>query len=200
MGAAITLAIAVVAVGPASRAAPADKAFTVGNYPVDATAANAVAAKEQALADGQKHAFRSLLKRLVPVTSYKRIERLKTVRASDLIDGVSVRSERNSSTQYIANLDFAFQPQAVRDLLRREGIPFVDLPAPTVMVIPVYHAPPAAAGAAPAALSAAVSIPAPKVGPALPSEWKIVNSETTRPTPAAAFIFSKRWSQTWDWN
>jgi hypothetical protein len=133
-------------------AAAADKPFTIGNYPVDATAADSVAAKEQALADGQKAAFRSLLKRLVPVTSYKRIDKLKGVKAADLIDGVSVRSERNSSTQYIANLDFAFQPRAVRSLLRREGIPFVDLPAPTVVLIPVYQAPAAGQGAAPPAL------------------------------------------------
>ncbi len=138
-----------------ARAAAADLPFTIGNYPVDATAANAVAAKEQALADGQKAAFRSLMKRLVPVTSYKRIERLKAIRAGDFIDGVSVRSERNSSTQYIANLDFAFQPKAVRDLLRREGIPFVDLPAPSIVLVPIYQAAAAGQGAAPAALTQA---------------------------------------------
>ncbi len=38
---------------------------TVGNYPVQATAANAVAAKDQALADGQQGALRSLFKRIV---------------------------------------------------------------------------------------------------------------------------------------
>lgn len=139
----------------AAWAAASDTAFTIGNYPVEATAANAVVAKEQALAEGQSAAFKSLLKRLVPVTSYKRIERLKDVKASYLVDGVAVRSERNSSTQYIANLDFAFQPAAVRDLLRREGIPYVDLPAPKVVVVPVYQAPPAAQGAAPAALAQA---------------------------------------------
>lgn len=141
--------------GASSFAAPADAPFTVGNYPVEATAASAVAAKEQALADGQRHAFRSLLKRLVPVTALKRIDRLKNVKAGDYIDGVAVRSERNSSTQYIANLDFSFQARSVRELLRREGIPFVDLQAPAIVLIPVYNAPPAAQGAAPASLAQA---------------------------------------------
>ena len=122
---------------PASNAQQTTKPFTIGNYPVEATAGDAVAAKEQALAEGQKAAFRSLLKRLVPVTSYKRIDKLKNVKIADLIDGVSVRSERNSTTQYIANLDFSFQVKAVRDLLRREGVPFVDLQAPTIVVLPV---------------------------------------------------------------
>ena len=155
LGAVVTgLLYAAMAAG-AAHAAATDTAFTIGNYPVDATAANAVAAKERALADGKQAAFRSLLKRLVPVTSYKRISKLANVKAADLIDGVSVRSERNSSTQYIANLDFAFQPSAVRTLLQREGIPFVDLPAPAVVLVPVYAAPPAGQGAAPAALTQA---------------------------------------------
>ena len=139
----------------AAAAQQTTKPFTVGNYPVDATAANSVAAKEQALADGQKAAFRSLLKRLVPVTSYKRIDKLKNVNAADLIDGVSVRSERNSTTQYIANLDFSFQANAVRELLRREGVPFVDLQAPAIVIVPVYQAPSAGQGAAPAGLEQA---------------------------------------------
>ena len=120
--------------------------FTVGNYPVEARADNAVAAKDRALADGQQAAFRSLLKRLVPVTAYRRIKRLAGVKAGDLVDGVKVRSERNSATDYIASLDFSFQSKAVRDLLRREGIPFTDEQAPAVTVVPVWRA--AAAGRA----------------------------------------------------
>ena len=112
------------------RRGPPTTVFTVANYPVEARADNAVAAKSKALADGQQAAFRSLLKRLVPVTAYPRIKRLATIKAGDLIEGVRVRSERNSSTEYIASLDFSFQSKAVRDLLRREGIPFTDEQAP----------------------------------------------------------------------
>ena len=136
------------AAGLADRAAaaPTDAVFTVGNYPVEARADNAVAAKDKALADGQQAAFRSLLKRLVPVTAYARIKRLAGVKAGDLVDGFKVRSERNSSTDYIASLDFTFQSKGVRDLLRREGIPFTDEQAPALTVVPVWRA--AAAGAA----------------------------------------------------
>lgn len=121
-------------------AAKADAAFTVGNYPVDATDANAVTAKEKALADGQEAAFRSLLKRIVPVTAYKQLTRLKDIKAAELISGVSVRSERNSSTQYIANLDFTYQADAVRGLLQSHGIPFVEQQAPTITIVPVSRA------------------------------------------------------------
>jgi hypothetical protein len=126
--------------GASGGAQAADEVFTVANYPVEARADNAVAAKERALADGQQAAFRSLLKRLVTVTAYPRIKRLAGVKAGDLVDGVRVRSERNSTTDYIASLDFSFQSKAVRDLLRREGIPFTDEQAPAVVLVPVWRA------------------------------------------------------------
>lgn len=135
---AITLAFAVGAIAAnagIAAAAGADAAYTIGNYPVEATAANAVAAKQQALADGQQAAFRSLLKRIVPVTAYKQLTRISGVKAADLVSGVTVRSERNSSTEYIASLDFAFQPESIRSILSQQGIPFVDEQAPPVTIV-----------------------------------------------------------------
>ncbi len=141
--------------GSLNAAPPQDKAFTVANYPVDATAKNAVAAKEKAIADGQQAAFRSLLKRIVPVTAYNRMDKLKEVKASEYLDGFAVRSEQNSGTQYIASLDFSFQADAVRDLLRREGVPFIDTQAPRTILIPLTKD--TAAAAAPAGTAPAVA-------------------------------------------
>jgi Uncharacterized protein conserved in bacteria (DUF2066) len=139
-GAIALAAAALVWLGAPQCAAAGDEVFTVANYPVEARADNAVAAKERALADGQQAAFRSLLKRLVSVTAYSRIKPLAGVRAADLVEGVRVRSERNSTTDYIANLDFSFQSKAVRDLLRREGIPFTDEQAPALTLVALWRA------------------------------------------------------------
>lgn len=132
-----------------------EKVFTIGNYPLEARAANAVAAKERAIADGQQAAFRSLLKRLVPVTAYKRLERLKGVKPGEYIESFAVRSERNSSTTYIASYDFVFSPEPVRRLLDREGIPYLDRPAPTVTIVPAYRVSPDAAKRLPPTFAAA---------------------------------------------
>ncbi|HXF53955.1 MAG TPA: DUF2066 domain-containing protein [Hyphomicrobiaceae bacterium] len=150
-------ALLAIAANPAlGETAPGDAVFTVGKYPVDATAHNAVAAKEKALAEGQRAAFRSLLKRLVPVTAYHRLGALSGVEPANLIAGVAVKAERNSSTRYIATLDFGFDPRAVRELLRDEAIPYVDVQAPQVLLVPVYVAPNHGEGAAvPAAFGAA---------------------------------------------
>jgi hypothetical protein len=130
--------------GPAP-AAPADKVFTVANYPVEARAADAVAAKARAVARGQQSALRSLMKRLVPVAAYGQLKRLSSADASRLVDGIAVRSERNSSTDYIASLDFQFRPDSIRQWLDREGIPYVDAQAAAVTLVPVWRAPPAGA-------------------------------------------------------
>ena len=124
-------------------AAPAraqdDRVFTVGNYPVDAHAQDAVAAKEKATADGQQAAFRSLLKRLTPVTSYKALAALHSVQAANLISGIAVRSERNSTTSYTALLDFSFDARRVRDLLRQRGIPYLDEQARETAIVLVVQ-------------------------------------------------------------
>jgi hypothetical protein len=133
--------------GPAGAAPSQDKVFTIGNYPLEARAADAVTAKDRAIADGQQAAFRSLLKRLVPVTAYRRLDALRETRAADLIDGFAVRSERNSSTEYIASYDFSFQPDGVRRLLDQAGIPYVDRQAEPLALVPVYRAPGTGAGA-----------------------------------------------------
>jgi len=135
---AVLLAISLAAPHPAA-AAKADTAFTVANYPVQATDKNAVTAKEKAIADGQDAAFRSLLKRIVPVTAYRQLGNVKDLKAANLVSGVSVRSEQNSSTEYIANLDFSFQADALRSALSSRGIPFVESQAPPIIVVPVVR-------------------------------------------------------------
>lgn len=137
------LGLAALAAGLSDAAAAPgeDKVFTVGNYPLQARAADAVTAKAKAIADGQQAAFRSLLKRLVPVTAYGRLDTLRDTKAAGLVAGFAVRSERNSSTEYIASYDFSFQAEAVRGLLEREHIPFVDRQAEPLTIVPVYWAP-----------------------------------------------------------
>jgi hypothetical protein len=133
------LGAAVLLVPFCAAVAANDDVYTVGNYPVDAQAANAVAAKDKALAEGQQAAFRSLLKRVVPVTDYERLKRLAVLKSSSFFEGVSVRSERNSSTRYIASLDFSFRPDSVRAVLQQDGIPFVEEQAREIYVIPIVR-------------------------------------------------------------
>jgi len=134
-----TMAALAITWAAATAASASDDVFTVGNYPVDAEAANAVAAKKQAMSDGQQAAFHSLLKRLVPVTDFDRLKRLSGLKSSGFLEGVSVRSERNSSTRYIASLDFSFRADSVRSVLQQEGIAFVEDQAREIIVVPAVR-------------------------------------------------------------
>ncbi len=152
-GAIASLAMALAMVLASLAMAQDQRVFTVGNYPVDARAQDAVAAKEKAIAEGQQAAFRSLLKRITPVNSYKALAALRDVPAANLISGIAVRSERNSTTSYTASLDFSFDSNKVRDLLRQRGVPFVDEQARETAVVLVLQ--PVGAGGAGALSSAA---------------------------------------------
>lgn len=143
----VRVLFAAIAAAAPLAAAQAGKVFTVANYPVEASAENAVAAKDKAHAEGQQAALGALLKRIVPVTAYNRLDRLSALRAADFIDGMAVRTENNSRTQYIASLDFSFQADAVRDLLHREGVPYVEQQAPRMVLVPILAQPGGEGGA-----------------------------------------------------
>jgi len=125
-----------------ATSAQTSNVFTVAKYPVEASAANAVAAKSEASQQGRKSAFRSLLKRLVPANSYPLIEQLTKLDPEPYVGGVRVRKEETSRTQYIATLDFSFEPDAVRGLLTQHGIPIVDQAAPITSLLLLYQASP----------------------------------------------------------
>ena len=141
--AAATTAVLGVA-GPALTASP-PSVYLVAKYPVQAQASDAVTAKAQALADAQQGAFRALMKRLVPVTSYKRLPKVPLARIQDMVAGFSVRSERNSSTEYLASYDFEFQARAVRELLRSNGLVAIEDVAQPTTVVAAYGVPGSAA-------------------------------------------------------
>lgn len=153
--AAVTAFAAFASPTTAWAASKEDRIFTIGNYPVEARASDAVAAKDKAIKEGQQAALRSLLKRLVPVTAYKRLASVKAVNAGGLVESYAVRSERNSSTDYIASYDFAFSPDPVRKLLEREGIPYLDRQAPQITLVTAYRVAPDAAKGMPQTFTSA---------------------------------------------
>jgi hypothetical protein len=121
--------------------AQSDIVYQVANYPVSAVAADAVAAKEKALEEGQRDAFRYLLKRLVDVTAYRKLPKLPAKSVEDMLSDVSVSNEQNSSTEYIATLEFHFRPDSVRQFLMASGLPYTDEQSEAVAVVAKYLGP-----------------------------------------------------------
>jgi len=131
------LALGALAGPPGRAAAPAADIFTVADLPVDATASNAVAARDAARLDGERRAFRLLLERLTLVADRGRLPRVGDQQLTEMVRDFEVANERSSGVRYLATYTFRFQPEAVRALLRDAGIPFSETVSKPVVVLPV---------------------------------------------------------------
>ncbi|MDA8231513.1 MAG: DUF2066 domain-containing protein [Magnetospirillum sp.] len=125
------------AFGQAAAAQGVPDAFTVRGVEVDVTATSANDAKDQALADGQRQAFRQLLERLTDPADHAR---LPNADAENYVRDFAIDQERTSSVRYMATLTVRFKPAAVKTLLRQAGIPFTEARSRPVVVLPVLSA------------------------------------------------------------
>jgi hypothetical protein len=136
-----TLAAVAAAAQPRADATkPRADLFTVSPVPVDATAANASAARDLAIAEGEQQAFRMLMDRLTQPNDRARVPKVTLAQLNDLVQGFEVANERRSGVRYLADYTFHFRPEAVRQFLRRAGIAFAETPSKPLIVLPVLHA------------------------------------------------------------
>jgi hypothetical protein len=131
-----TLAV-LIGIGTSQALAKGSPVYTVAKVTVEAEAKDAVEAKQIAINEGQQAALRALLMRLTPPAAHQRLPILEDQMVERMIDGFSVRRESNSTTRYIATLDFSFEPGQVRNVLNQFGLPYAEEQAPPVVLLPV---------------------------------------------------------------
>ncbi len=115
----------------------ADSLYIVAKVTVDATAQDAVAAKAKGMEDAERNALNVVLKRLLPLSAYAQLPDLSSQDVEDLIEGVSIRSEQNSNTRYLASLDVSFNSQAVKQLLDSQNIAYSEARAEAISILPL---------------------------------------------------------------
>lgn len=140
-------ALAVVAMSLAASAdaapAPAPAApavldlYTVPNIRVDATAESAQTARDAAMAQGRPQAWTQIYRRLTPQAMWARQPRLSDAQLFRLIRSFEVAGERRSTTRYLADVTFHFNPVTVRQTLRQAGISFTETRSRPALVIPL---------------------------------------------------------------
>lgn len=114
--------------------------FAVSGVPVDKTAQSAAAARADAIAEGQRAALQLLIKRLAARPASDRIAATVTAaRAAELVRDFEIAEEKASGVRYIAKLNIRFKPDAVRAMLRAEGVPFAETASRLLVVVPVYE-------------------------------------------------------------
>ena len=122
----LALAVLLWGLGGSHPARAAVDPFSVSGVTVDATAATAAAARDAALAEGQRKAVRMLLERLTAPADHARLPKPSDAEITGLVAGFEVQEERTSPIRYLATLTYSFRPTAVRGLLRGAGVPFAE--------------------------------------------------------------------------
>jgi hypothetical protein len=130
--AAITLLAAV----PAGAQTRADL-YTVSDIHVDVTAKSSTEAFTTAIAEGRPRAFQTLYRRLTAQRDWGRQPNLDAAALLRLSRGYNVANERRSTTRYVADVSYVFNPDAVNRLLRSSNIAFAQGNAPRILVVPM---------------------------------------------------------------
>lgn len=134
------LAAAGLALSAEPASAVTGDVYTVSRVAVDATGADEVSAKQAGVAGAKQEAFATLFERLTVARDADRLPQLSPDRLEFLIRDVSFDAEKFGGGRYLAELTIRFQPDAVRALLRREGVAYAETEARPLVVVPVWRA------------------------------------------------------------
>lgn len=132
-------AFVVIAVAFAIPARAAVDVYEVSGIAVDVTADTAAAARDQALVDGEREAFRTLLRRLTLRSMRDRLPDLERGSITRFVRDFSVQEEKTSSVRYLAKLTYRFKRDAIRAAMSQNGVPFAETPSKPLLVLPVFE-------------------------------------------------------------
>lgn len=113
--------------------------YTVRGILVDATAASTPQAQTKAINEGQRRAFYSLLRKLVPAAYYTDFPVLSDNDITPMVVSFQVADERIAPQRYLAKLTFEFKRQEIRKTLRDSNLPFSEAIAKPLLVLPIYN-------------------------------------------------------------
>lgn len=133
------LSLAVWAVAISSTASARVDIYEVRDVRVDVTDETAAAAREKALAAGEREAFLQLLRRLTLDVDSARLPTLENAEIRTYIRDFAVSNEKTSAGRYLASLSVRFKREQVRKLLSDFNLPFAETLSKPVLVLPVFQ-------------------------------------------------------------
>jgi len=132
---AAALLLAVPTLTPA--AAQDNSLYTVSAVHVDATGASSTEALNAAIAQGRVRAFQTLYRRLTRQVDWPRQPVLDAAGLLRISRGYNIANERRSTTRYVADVTYMFNPDGVARTLRAAQIAFSQTQAKRILVIPM---------------------------------------------------------------
>jgi hypothetical protein len=115
----------------------ADNLYDVAKISVDVTAKDAVAARTTGMAEAEARAVTIVLRRLLPPGIDPELPGLTKEDIEGLVNGVSIRNERNSQTRYVASLDISINEQGIKQLLGDYNLPYDEKRAEQISILPL---------------------------------------------------------------
>jgi len=119
-------AMAMLVATPQARAGT----YTVTGIPVDVTAENAAAARDQAIVEGQRAALKLLVENMMGSEKASQIALPDDAGISEMVQDFEVESERLSAVRYVGTLTFRFLSDPVDQLVGRAPAGTVQTTAP----------------------------------------------------------------------
>jgi len=89
------------------------------------------------MAQSEQRAVMTVLKRIMPASAFASLPELSRDDIDAMVSGVSIRSEQNSTTRYLAVLDISLNDKAVKQFLQNQNISFSEDRAPSVSILPL---------------------------------------------------------------
>ncbi|HEX4534569.1 MAG TPA: DUF2066 domain-containing protein [Rhizomicrobium sp.] len=130
------LGVGFVLTAPAALAA--DNIFVVKGVHVDATAPSSSQAQILAINQGKPKAWTQLYHKLTRQADWGKQPKLDDATLSRILRGYAVANEKRSTTRYVADITYVFNPDAVQALLKNANVAYVEAAGPkTVMVVPL---------------------------------------------------------------
>ncbi len=114
--------------------------FEVRDVAVDVTAETAAKAREKALTQGERKAFRRLVGRLTLLPEQDGGELPLPEDISTMVKDFQVLEEKTSAVRYLATLVYRFKPRLVRKYFIDSYMAFAETPSKPVLVLPVFQA------------------------------------------------------------
>jgi hypothetical protein len=137
----LALSASLIAAGPNEARAQSADVFTIGGIEIDTTGENDLDAKRTGVAEAKAQAFSDLIARLTLEGTQDQLAVPSPDRLEFLIRDVTFDQEKFGGGRYLAELTVRFQPEAVRDLLQREGIAFAETKSRPLAVVPILQQP-----------------------------------------------------------
>lgn len=117
--------------------AVAENTFEVANIHVDGSGKSVAEARLAAIAAGRPVAWSTLFRRLTRHEDWGRQPQLDAAQLQKLVIGYFPTNERRSTTRYVADVTYTFNPEGVARVLQTAGIPYTSVAAKRILLVPM---------------------------------------------------------------